>query len=152
MQKGKNLNAMKWFGFAKKIRPDKKEPYLGEAVSAFKLGMVDKCLEIIRSQPGNKTMHERRKKTVLSMDMGDSTVSISNSAYAKLAASAQRASSISDEESKANDDEPEPLITQVKLGIENQFAFLQTICYKKLQKYGKAQREYDRLKEIFQKR
>jgi hypothetical protein len=40
----------------------------------------------------------------------------------------------------------------VELEIENQFAFLKTICYKKAMKYDRAQKEYHKLKEIFNSR
>jgi hypothetical protein len=43
-EQGKNQNALKWFRFAKKMEPTKKEPYLGEATAAFKLGLIDDCL------------------------------------------------------------------------------------------------------------
>jgi hypothetical protein len=82
MQKGKNLNAMKWFEFAKKIRPDKKEPYLGEAVSAFKLGMVDKCLDILKSHPGCKVVNEKKRK-IIDKNQCDETMSNSESNWAK---------------------------------------------------------------------
>ena len=38
LHKCMNLNAQKWFSFARQLDPDRKEPYLGEAISSLKLG------------------------------------------------------------------------------------------------------------------
>jgi hypothetical protein len=37
----------------------------------------------------------------------------------------------------------------VKLDIENQFTFLEAICYKKAQDFDRSQKEYRKLEKIF---
>lgn len=44
---GKNCNARKWFSFAKSIEPEKKAPYLGEAITSLKLGEIKACLKLL---------------------------------------------------------------------------------------------------------
>lgn len=76
-QRGKNRNALKWFRFAKLLAPSAKEPYLGEAASAFKLGHMDESIEIIRSRPGQKQINEKRKRIM--QEFNDSTFTQSES-------------------------------------------------------------------------
>lgn len=40
----------------------------------------------------------------------------------------------------------------MKLDIENQFSFLEAICYKKAHDFERSQREYRKLEKIFQSR
>ena len=62
LQKGMNLNAQKWFAFARMIDIDRKEPYLGEAISSFKVGQILRCLQSVRSRPGQATKYNRFRK------------------------------------------------------------------------------------------
>ena len=72
MQKGKNRNAHKWFTSARKMQPERKEPYLGEAISSLKLGQIDKCIMILKMRPGQKLSDSKKKKSVIG-GIGDTT-------------------------------------------------------------------------------
>jgi hypothetical protein len=45
-------NAKKWFRIASNITPSSKEAFLGEAISALKLGLHHECITIISKSPG----------------------------------------------------------------------------------------------------
>ena len=46
-----NLNAQKWFRFARMINPRKKEAYLGEVLASLKLIKIQDCLSALQNRP-----------------------------------------------------------------------------------------------------
>lgn len=58
---GKNHNARKWFRFAKGIGPEKKEPYLGEAITSLKLGEIKECIQLLHTRPGLRHHHDKKR-------------------------------------------------------------------------------------------
>lgn len=58
---GKNCNARKWFRFAKSIEPEKKAPYLGEAITSLKLGEIKACLKLLQARPGQRQLHDKKR-------------------------------------------------------------------------------------------
>ena len=68
LNKMKLKNAQKWFKFSRQIRPCSKEAFLGEAISALKLGDQEQCIEIIARTPGQSI-----SKRALSLSEADGT-------------------------------------------------------------------------------
>ena len=69
MLKGKNLNAQKWFRYAKQINPGCKDPYLGDAITSFKLGQIKSAIYILKTRPGQ---NDKKKKWASGANNGKS--------------------------------------------------------------------------------
>ena len=52
MHKRMNANAQKWFRITRRLEPDRKEAYLGEAISSLKLNQIKYAIRVLRSRPG----------------------------------------------------------------------------------------------------
>lgn len=72
MLQGKNLNARKWFRFAKQIEPDKKAPYLGEAITSLKLGDIKACLDLLHNRPGLRNLNVKKRSSFGGESLGES--------------------------------------------------------------------------------
>lgn len=125
-QKQKNQNALKWFRFAKGIDPGKKDPYLGEATAAFKLGLLEASIAVLKSRPVGKLPDKRKRTGVL--ESRDTTPSHSEMTSKRSPGIRSRESSSSG--SSDSKERPDPGALPNKVDIENQFSFLKIICYK----------------------
>jgi len=138
----------------------------------LKLGQGKGCLQALKARPGNDQNNRKTKReTTLrgkSKATGEGSFD-SSSSYSSLSRESENSaehfgedrgheSSQGATETKEGEDEAETPANQsylvmVKLDVENQFTFLQAICYKRNPKtFPKAQKEYRKLEKIFKSR
>lgn len=133
------------------IDVDRKEPYLGEAISSLKVGQIMRCLQSVRSRPGQATKNNRFRRQSFDDEMLVTEESDPNrNTLSGLTQNDEARQSVSGQRSCAQESETQ--IQRVKLDIEYQFQFLEAITYKKANKFEKSQKEYKKLENVFQAR